>query len=120
MEQMSWTLAAELCGVKVETPLLQAICAAEETRWSKKLPQGMTAAECGSAFLCAVAFSAAAHYMTAQMAGEPASFTAGEVTVKGRSAAEQATLAKELRYAADRLMAPYLGTSHICFKGVTG
>lgn len=120
MEQMSWTLAAELCGVEGETPLLEALCATEMTLWTRRLPEGITPEDCGSAFLCAVAFTTAADYMTAQAAGEPAAFTAGEVTVKGQTPAERAALAEELRCAAQRLMTPYLGATHFCFKGVEG
>lgn len=120
MDEMKRTLAAELCGVEEEDSLLVALCATEETLWSRRLPAGMTPEDCGSAFLCAVAFSAAADYLTAQGAAEPASFTAGEVTVKGLSPAERTALANELRLAAQRLMMPYLGATHFCFKGVEG
>lgn len=120
MGQMSLTLAAEICGAAAQDPLLEALCATEEAVWNHRLPRNMAAADCGSAFLCAVAFTAAADYLAAQAAGEPAAFTAGEVSVKSYTPAERAALAQELRLAAQRLMAPFVGAAHFCFKGVEG
>ena len=55
------TLARELSGAgEAEEALLELLCQAAEQQWEKRLRPGMTAEDCGKAFPCAVAFTAAA------------------------------------------------------------
>ena len=72
-----------------------------------------------SATVDAAAFTAAADMM-AGGGGDVASFTAGQVSVKGRTAAETAALAGSLRQAAEELMAPYTEPGDFAFLGVPG
>ena len=119
METTSVALAAELCGVSGEDPLLEALCAAAERDWLSRLEEGIRREDCGGAFLCAVAFTAAADHLGKRGAGAEA-FTVGDVTVKnvsGQAAREQADA---LRETADRLMRPYVASGEFCFRGVRG
>ena len=54
------TLARELSGAgEAEEALLELLCQAAEQQWEKRLRPGLTAEDCGKAFPCAVAFTAA-------------------------------------------------------------
>ena len=102
-----------------EEALLEALCRAAETYWRGRLRRGVRAEDCGEAFPCAAAFTAAA-YLTAGQAGGVESFTAGCVTVKragGESAGRQA---ERLRRSAEALMAPFTEPGDFAFRGVSG
>ena len=116
------TLAGTVSGAgEAEQKLLEALCSAARQRWELRLRQGVTAEDCGTAFVCAVAFTAAADLMTGgRSGGEVASFTAGEISVKTASAAERSGSAETLRQTAERLMAPYAEADDFSFKGVRG
>lgn len=103
-----------------EEPLLEALCQAAEQRWNKRLRPGMTAEDCGKAFPCAVAFTAAADLAAARGGDGVSGFTAGSVSVRIRSAAESCALAESLRRTAERLMAPFAAPEDFCFRGVRG
>ena len=92
-----------------ELPLLQTLCEAARRRW-----------DCGAAFTCAAAFTAAADLPGSRGCGAAIAFAAGDVSVKGRTAADAAALAQELRRTAARLMAPYVEAEDFCFRGVRG
>ena len=63
------TLARELSGAgEAEEALLELLCQAAEQQWEKRLRPGMTAEDCGKAFPCAVAFTAAADLAAARKA----------------------------------------------------
>ena len=98
-----------------ESPLLEPLCQAAQRRWESRLRPGLTPEDCREAFVCAAAFMAAG-----RGGGAVSAFTAGEVSVKGRGAAESAALARGLRETAERLMAPYAGEESFCFRGVRG
>ena len=120
MEQTIRSLAQSVCGAGAdEAALLEALCGAAARRWRGRLREGLTAEDCGTAFACAAAFTAAADMM-AGGGGDVASFTAGQVSVKGRTAAETAVLAGSLRQAAEELMAPYTEPGDFAFLGVPG
>ena len=114
------TLARELSGAgEAEEALLELLCQAAEQQWEKRLRPGMTAEDCGKAFPCAVAFTAARS--AAARGGEGVSgFTAGSVSVRIRGAAESCALAESLRRTAERLMAPFAVPDDFCFRGVRG
>lgn len=107
-------------GIAGESELLEALCGAEESRWRARLRQGVSPEDCGEAFVCAAAFTAAASLTAGRGGDGVASFTAGEVSVKGRSTAENAGAARAMRQAAEELMAPYTEAADFAFRGVRG
>lgn len=114
-------LARAVSGAdEAESPLLEPLCRAAQQRWESRLRPDLTPEDCREAFVCAAAFTAAADLTAGRGGGAVSSFTAGEVSVKGRGAAESASLARDLRAAAERLMAPYAGEESFCFRGVRG
>lgn len=119
MEVTAAALAAKLCGASETDALLEALCAAAEQTWSRRLKSGVDADDCGGALVCAAAFTAAADYLSGQTA-EAESFTVGDVTVKSASGQSALAQAKALRETAERLMTPYADSECFCFKGVRG
>ena len=118
MRERILSLATAVSGVGTEREdLLSALCDAAEAEWNARLRDGMTAADCGETFCCAVAFTAAAN-LAAGQSSDVASFTAGEISVKGQSGKECAARAAALRETAERMMAPYAKPVDFCFKGV--
>ena len=78
--------------------LLESLCRAELTIWSRRLRPDVTVEDCSDTFCCAAAVSAAADFLTLQSsAAGAASFTAGEVSVRERDAGEVAKVAQSLR-----------------------
>ena len=114
-------LARELSGAgEAEEALLELLCQAAEQQWEKRLRPGMTTEDCGKAFPCAVAFTAAADLAAARGGEGVSGFTAGSVSVRIRGAAESCALAESLRRTAERLMAPFAVPDDFCFRGVRG
>ena len=121
LQETVLTLARELSGaVEAEEALLELLCQAAEQRWNKRLRPGVTAEDCGEAFPCAVAFTAAADLAAARGGEGVSGFTAGSVSLRIRSAAESCALAESLRRTAERLMAPFAAPVDFCFRGVRG
>lgn len=113
MNETILMMARCLCGAEEDDALLEALCGAAETVWNARLREGVTSGDCGEAFLCAVAMTAAADYEAGREGVE--SFTAGELSVKRRSGGSEA-----LRRAAERLMVPYAVAQDFAFRGVRG
>ena len=116
------TLADSMAGAgESGQALLEQLCEVSIALWKGRLREGVTVEDCGSAFICAAAFTAAAEFALGHSGSGAESFTAGEISVKGRAAAETAALAKNLRQAAAELMAPYTTASaDFAFLGVQG
>ena len=116
------TLAGMVSGAgEAEQRLLEALCSAARQRWVLRLRPDVTEEDCGTAFACAVAFTAAADLLAGgRSSGEVSSFTAGEISVKAASAAERSGNGEALRRTAERLMAPYAESGDFSFKGVRG
>ena len=116
------TLAGMVSGAgEAEQGLLEALCSAARQRWLLRLRRGVTEETCGTAFVCAVAFTAAGDFLAGSCgSGDVASFTAGEISVKAASAAQRSGAAEDLRQTAERLMAPYAEAEDFSFKGVRG
>ncbi|WP_295743518.1 hypothetical protein [uncultured Oscillibacter sp.] len=115
------TLARIVSGAgEAEAALLSPLCQAARQRWEVRLRPGLTPEDCGAAFSCAAAFTAAADLAAGRSGGSVSAFTAGDISVKGRGAAEAAALAQGLRRTAEELMAPYAEAEDFCFKGVRG
>lgn len=101
--------------------LLTALCAAARQRWQARLREGVTAEDCGQAFVCAAAFSAAADFLTGEGGSTAASsFSAGEISVSASSAADRSACAQALRDTAEELMAPYAQPGNFSFRSVRG
>lgn len=115
------TLAQAVSGAgEAESPLLESLCQAARRRWESRLRPGLTPADCLESFVCAAAFTAAADLAAGRGGGAVSAFTAGEISVKGRGAVENASLVRGLRAAAEELMAPYANEENFCFRGVRG
>jgi len=115
------TLAGMVSGAgEAEQGLLEALCSAARQRWLLRLREGVVPEDCGSAFICAVAFTAAADLLTGTTDCHVSSFTAGEISVKTGSAKECSANAEALRKTAERLMAPFVEAEDFSFKGVRG
>lgn len=119
MEERILTLA-RIAAPEAEEPLLTALCAAAGRYWEDRLRPGLSPEDCGQAFPCAAAFTAAADASLGQSGGGLASVTAGEISLRGRGAADSAALAEGMRQAAERLMAPYAEAEDFAFRGVRG
>lgn len=120
MNETIFELARTVSGAgEAEAELLAALCEAAEAAWAARLRSGVAAADCGTAFACAAAFTAAAD-LAAGSCGGVVSFTAGEISVKARGTAEEAAGTALLRQTAERLMAPYAEAEDFSFRGVRG
>lgn len=120
MEERVFALARTLTGAgEADAPLLEALCAAALAAWSGRLRQDV-APGCEEALVRAAGFSAAADYLAGAGGGTAASFTAGDISVKGLSAEEKRSAAAALRRTAEQLMASYAVPEDICLKGVPG
>ena len=101
--------------------LLTALCTAARQRWQARLREGVAAEDCGQAFVCAAAFSAAADFLTGEGGSAAASsFSAGEISVSTSSAADRSACAQALRDTAEELMAPYAQPGNFSFRSVRG
>ena len=112
-------LAKAITGEE-DTALLEPLCAAAERRWLGRLRPGVTAEDCGEALPCAAAMTAAADLAAARGSGAVSGFTAGDVSVQTRGAAESRDQAQALRGTAEGLMAPFALPDDFCFRGVRG
>jgi len=99
-----------------EAGLLETLCAAAEDAWARRLRPGLTPEQCGGAFLCAAAFTAAAG-IAATRDGGGVSFKAGDVSVS-QPAGSAGSAARDLREQAERLMTPYAAADDFAFRGV--
>ena len=83
-QETALTLARELSGAgEAEEALLELLCQAAEQQWEKRLRPGMTTEDCGKAFPCAVAFTAAADLAAARGGEGVSGFTAGFLSLCG-------------------------------------
>jgi hypothetical protein len=115
-------LAKTISGAAdTEESLLELLCAAAAREWEERLREGLTAEDCGEAFLCAAALSAVAALAASRAGGERvSSFKAGEVSVSENSAAEAGVAAGALRAQAESLMVPFIRDDRFCVRGVKG
>ena len=120
MKEQVLALAGEMAGSGVSAALLEPLCEAAVERWKRRLPDGMEAEDCGTAFLCAAAFTAAAEALASQSGGSVGDFTVGEISVGQGVEAGIGYIAQALRKAAEELMAPYAASADFAFRGVRG
>lgn len=112
------------CGIanpsEEERLLLETLCHAAAEAWAERLKGHVSIEECGEAFLCAAAFTAAADFAVGRNSNGVESFTAGEISVRRSGSTEGTAQAMALRKTAERLMAPYAKQETFVFKGVRG
>lgn len=120
LQETVLTLARAVSGAgEQDEVLLETLCRAAEAYWRGRLRQGVTAEDCGEAFPCAAAFTAAADLAAGQDGGIE-SFTAGSVSVKGAGGENAARRAESLRRSAEERMAPFAEPGDFAFQGVRG
>lgn len=120
LQETVLTLARAVSGAgEQDEVLLETLCRAAEAYWRGRLRQGVTAEDCGEAFPCAAAFTAAADLAVGQDGGIE-SFTAGSVSVKGGGGESAARRAESLRRSAEERMAPFAEPGDFAFQGVRG
>lgn len=120
LQETVLTLARAVSGAgEQDEVLLETLCRAAEAYWRGRLRQGVTAEDCGEAFPCAAAFTAAADLAAGQDGGIE-SFTAGSVSVKGGGGESAARRAESLRRSAEERMAPFAEPGDFAFQGVRG
>lgn len=120
MEQEILTLAkAVAVAEEEEETLLVSLCAASEAEVRTRLGEGMTAEDCGAAYVCAVAWLAAAALEGARSESF-SSLRAGEITLTSNTAREHAQRSALLRREAWGMLKPYLGEQTFCFREVCG
>ena len=120
LQETVLTLARAVSGAgEQDEVLLETLCRAAEAYWRGRLRQGVTAEDCGEAFPCAAAFTAAADLAAGQDGGIE-SFTAGSVSVKGSGGESAARRAESLRRSAEERMAPFAEPGDFAFQGVRG
>lgn len=119
MKERILTLAMAAAGAgEAEQALLEPLCAAAEDYWRGRLREDTAPEDCGEAFLCASALTAAAGL--AAGGGGIASFSAGDISVRLQDGGGRAELAEGLLRAAERLMEPYVQTADLWVQGVEG
>lgn len=121
MTERIWELASGITNPsEEERALLESLCHAAEAAWLARLKSGVSAEDCGEAFLCAAAFTAAADFAVSRNSEGVESFTAGEISIRHSGSTDGQAQADALRKTAERLMAPYAETAEFAFKGVRG
>lgn len=102
--------------------ILTALCQAAEAEAAARLRDGVTAEDCGQAYVlgCAWLALAALAAMAANGVGSaPLKFTAGEVSVQEENG-DGAQRASALRLQAETVLGPYLQDRGFVFRGVEG
>ncbi|MDE7260465.1 MAG: hypothetical protein K2N78_00125 [Oscillospiraceae bacterium] len=118
-EQIPLLAAAITTPTEAERPLLAALCTAAIDEVTRKLRPGLTAADCGDAFLCAAAMTAAAGLMSCRSSGDVEQFSAGDVSLRSGSGGDSCKAASMLRHAAE-MMESYWADGSFAFTEVKG
>lgn len=118
MEERILKLAMAAAGAgEAERTLLEPLCAAAMALWRGRLREGTAEEDCGEAFLCAAALTAAAG-LTAGGEGVE-SFSVGDVSVKLRSGGAESR-AERLHRTAAELMEPFVRAGDLWVREVLG
>ena len=106
-------LAGEL--TEHQQRVLQALCAGKVSVLTARLRQGLKPEDCKADFIAAASLYALAELNAVRDGASLEQITAGDLTIRKRSAADPAS--KALRNQADLVIAPYL-KDNFCFLGV--
>jgi hypothetical protein len=110
-------LVTALAGAKSgDSAWLSPLCAAAEAELTAKLSDGVTAADCRDAFLCAGAYLVWADFIASEAT---CGFKAGDVEISG-AASDTAARQNALRGMAWRIMRPYVGDEDFAFTEAEG
>ena len=118
LEQIVHLAEAIVQPSETERPLLTALCAAAGAEIEGRLRDGISPEDCGDAFPCAAAFTAAADLAAGE--GGAASFSAGDLSVNLGGGQDRARRAEALRQTAERLMEPFVRAAGLWAQGVEG
>ena len=118
-EQIPLLAAAIAAPTEAERPLLAALCTAAVDEATRRLRPGVTAGDCGDAFLCAAAMMAAAGLMSCRSSGDVEQFSAGDVSLRTGGSGDSCKAAAIRRHAAE-MMEAYWVDSDFAFAGVKG
>lgn len=116
-EQIPLLAAAVTLPSETEQPLLEALCTAAIDEVTQKLRPGLTASDCGAAFLCAAAMTAAAGLTACRYSGDVEQFSAGDVSLRTGDCCKAAA---SMRQYAAKIMEPYWADGAFAFAGVKG
>ena len=119
-EQISLLAAAITAPSETEKPLLEALCTAAMDETAQRLRPDVTAEDCGGAFLCAAAMTAAAGLLFCRSGGELRQLSAGDVSLRLGETGGQSAAADSMRRCAAGMMAPYWADGGFAFQGVKG
>ena len=119
-EQIPLLAAAITLPTEAEKPLLAALCTAAVGSVTQRLRPGLSAEDCGDAFLCAAAMVAAAGLISCRSSGDVEQFSAGDVSLKTGSNDNGCKAAASMRRHAAELMEPYWVDDGFAFAGVKG
>ena len=119
-EQIPLLAAAVTLPTEAERPLLAALCTAAIDEVTRRLRPGLTAADCGDAFLCAAAMLAAAGLMSCRSSGDVEQFSAGDVSLRIGGNGDSCKAAASMRRHAAEMMESYWEDDSFAFAGVKG
>lgn len=103
-----------------EKPLLSALCAAAMAELAQRLREGVPPDQCGDAFPCAAALTAAAGLLPCRDGGSVEQFSAGDVSVRSGGSGQMQQAATLMLRQAAAMMAPYWNDDGFAFVGVRG
>ena len=119
-EQIPLLAAAIALPTDVERPLLDALCTAAIEEASRRLRSGVTAEDCGDAFLCAAAMMAAAGLISCRSSGDVEQFSVGDVSLRIGGGGDSCKAAASMRRHAAEMMEPFWADDDFAFAGVKG
>ena len=99
--------------------ILTALCQAAEAEMAGRLRDGVTAEDCGQAYVLGCAWLALAAMAVNGTGTAPLKFTAGEVSIQEESS-DAVQRSRALRLQAETVLGPYLQDSGFVFRGVEG
>jgi len=119
-EQIPLLASAVVLPTDAERPLLAALCTAAVADITRRLRPGLTAEDCGDAFLCAAAMTAAAGLISCRSSGGVEQLSAGDVSLRLGDNDDSCKAAASMRRHAAEMMEPYWVDDSFAFAGVKG
>jgi len=110
-----YNAAREICGTEEGNSLVERLCIAAYSEFSRRLKNGVNVEDCKDYFVTACALFAGAMYLDTISASE-GSYTAGQVSVSKPDSGS----AKALKAQAELILAPFVADNGFEFIGVRG